>query len=125
MINGIQIDIEKITDEQLYSLRKILPRKDYRYVTYLWWSKCMHVGYLKTERARGRAGKGGRPNYTPLRMNSKLLNRRMNALSNSWSFRPVQQMKLLLNNRKEYQQPEMFRYIVEGSNHNKCKYSTL
>ena len=31
MINGIEIDIEKITDEQLYSLRKILPRKDYRY----------------------------------------------------------------------------------------------
>ena len=30
MINGIMIDIEKITDEQLYSLRKILPRKDYR-----------------------------------------------------------------------------------------------
>jgi len=30
MINGIEIDIEKITDEQLYSLRKILPRKDYR-----------------------------------------------------------------------------------------------
>jgi len=30
MINGITIDIEKITDEQLYSLRKILPRKDYR-----------------------------------------------------------------------------------------------
>ncbi len=30
LINGIQIDIEKITDEQLYSLRKILPRKDYR-----------------------------------------------------------------------------------------------
>lgn len=31
MINGIEIDIEKITDEQLYSLRKVLPRKDYRY----------------------------------------------------------------------------------------------
>ena len=30
LVNGIQIDIEKITDEQLYSLRKILPRKDYR-----------------------------------------------------------------------------------------------
>ncbi len=30
LINGIEIDIEKITDEQLYSLRKILPRKDYR-----------------------------------------------------------------------------------------------
>jgi len=30
MINGITIDIEKITDEQLFSLRKILPRKDYR-----------------------------------------------------------------------------------------------
>jgi hypothetical protein len=30
MINGIEIDIEKITDEQLYSLRKVLPRKDYR-----------------------------------------------------------------------------------------------
>ena len=30
MINGIMIDIEKITDEQLHSLRKILPRKDYR-----------------------------------------------------------------------------------------------
>ena len=30
MINGITIDIEKITDEQLYYLRKILPRKDYR-----------------------------------------------------------------------------------------------
>jgi hypothetical protein len=34
MINGIEIDIEKITDEQLYSLRKILPRKDYRYVSF-------------------------------------------------------------------------------------------
>lgn len=31
LINGIEIDIEKITDEQLYSLRKVLPRKDYRY----------------------------------------------------------------------------------------------
>jgi hypothetical protein len=30
LINGIEIDIEKITDEQLYSLRKVLPRKDYR-----------------------------------------------------------------------------------------------
>lgn len=30
MVNGIEVDIEKITDEQLYSLRKILPRKDYR-----------------------------------------------------------------------------------------------
>ena len=30
MINGIMIDIEKITDEQLYSLRKILTRNDYR-----------------------------------------------------------------------------------------------
>lgn len=30
LVNGIEIDIEKITDEQLYSLRKILPRKDYR-----------------------------------------------------------------------------------------------
>ena len=30
VINGLEIDIEKITDEQLYSLRKVLPRKEYR-----------------------------------------------------------------------------------------------
>jgi hypothetical protein len=42
-----------------------------------------HLGYLKIERAHGRAGKGGRPSYTPSRTNSKLLNRRMNALSSS------------------------------------------
>lgn len=35
LVNGIEIDIEKITDEQLYSLRKVLPRKDYRYESIL------------------------------------------------------------------------------------------
>ena len=52
MINGIQIDIEKITDEQLYSLRKILPRKDYRYVTQRVKLILNHLGSLKTEKAR-------------------------------------------------------------------------
>lgn len=31
-INGMKIDIESITDEQLYALRKVLPRKEYRYL---------------------------------------------------------------------------------------------
>lgn len=31
-VNGMKIDIESINDEQLYALRKILPRKDYRYL---------------------------------------------------------------------------------------------
>ena len=31
-VNGMKIDIESITDEQLYALRKVLPRKEYRYL---------------------------------------------------------------------------------------------
>ena len=30
VVSGMVIDIEKITNEELYSLRKVLPRKDYR-----------------------------------------------------------------------------------------------
>ncbi len=30
VVNGVQIDIENITDEELLSLRKVIPRKDYR-----------------------------------------------------------------------------------------------
>ena len=29
-VNGLKIDIEKITDQEMYALRKVLPRKDYR-----------------------------------------------------------------------------------------------
>lgn len=29
-INGMVIDIENITDQELYGLRKVLPRDDYR-----------------------------------------------------------------------------------------------
>ena len=29
-VNGMVIDIDNITDEQLYALRKVLPRKDYK-----------------------------------------------------------------------------------------------
>jgi len=31
-VNGMTLDIENITDEQLYALRKVLPRKEYRYL---------------------------------------------------------------------------------------------
>jgi hypothetical protein len=30
VINGMVIDIETITSEELYALRKVLPKKDYR-----------------------------------------------------------------------------------------------
>lgn len=30
VINGMVIDIETITNEELYALRKVLPKKDYR-----------------------------------------------------------------------------------------------
>ena len=30
VVNGMEINIEEITDEQLRALRKVLPRKDYR-----------------------------------------------------------------------------------------------
>lgn len=30
IINGMVIDIETITSEELYALRKVLPKKDYR-----------------------------------------------------------------------------------------------
>ena len=29
-VGGLQIDIERITDQEMYSLRKVLPRKEYR-----------------------------------------------------------------------------------------------
>lgn len=31
-VNGMTLDIENINDEQLYALRKVLPRKEYRYL---------------------------------------------------------------------------------------------
>lgn len=30
VVNGMIIDIENITNEELYALRKVLPRKEYR-----------------------------------------------------------------------------------------------
>ena len=30
LVSGMEINIETITDDQLYGLRKVLPRKDYR-----------------------------------------------------------------------------------------------
>lgn len=32
VVSGMVIDIETITSEELYALRKVLPKKDYRYV---------------------------------------------------------------------------------------------
>ena len=29
-VGGLRIDIERITDQEMYSLRKVLPRKEYR-----------------------------------------------------------------------------------------------
>lgn len=29
-VNGLKINIETITDQEMYALRKVLPRKDYR-----------------------------------------------------------------------------------------------
>ena len=34
-VNGMLVDIENITDDQLYALRKVLPRKEYRYLLLL------------------------------------------------------------------------------------------
>ena len=31
IVCGLRIDIEKITDQEMYALRKVLPRKEYRY----------------------------------------------------------------------------------------------
>lgn len=30
VVNGVEINIENITDEELIGLRKVIPRKDYR-----------------------------------------------------------------------------------------------
>jgi hypothetical protein len=30
IVCGLRIDIEKITDQEMYALRKVLPRKEYR-----------------------------------------------------------------------------------------------
>lgn len=70
MINGLEIDIEKITDEQLYSLRKVLPRKDYRY---LYNFQLEYFRLLKNRKSARKSRKRRKAELTTLRDEIKAL----------------------------------------------------
>lgn len=74
-INGETVDIESITDEQLYALRKVLPRKEYRY---LLWTKISRL--LKNRKSARKSRKRRKAELTSLKEEIALLKKENEAL---------------------------------------------
>ena len=68
IVNGIEVDIERITDEQLYALRKVLPRKDYRYSAHV-----LLYRLLKNRKSARKSRRRRKAELTTLKEEIKLL----------------------------------------------------
>ena len=83
------------------------------------------IGSSKTERVRARAEREGRPSFIPLKMSSRLSNRRMKG-SNLFSKIKTGESKILplLLQSKHWHRLSVLEVALADTNHSKCTYLT-